>query len=354
MLDNTSIMNRLFLSFFVLSFLPLSLQAQSSAEYLHRIHDHPQVFEAYWNPMRPMMAAIGATGHSGPAPILRKGEFRLAIEGGVVFSIASSDQFLLEESDAYQISSGPSQLPTILGGNSDTRLRSVGTYLADGETYTFREYTAPAGLDRSQLGYSAVNASAGVGTGLEFQGRLLIPIEGGSMPFAGFGLGVKAGMSELLPALAPIPVDISLQVFYNQVSGRWEIPYETHPDAPASSPINQLPPRAELTTHQALVQLILSKKVGRVTPFITAGLSRNESILEATGDYPLTGVLIDDQTGDQTFLNVNVRNPYYGLDSRFLGHADVGVSLDLGRIDIQLVAQFGQRTSVSSSVGLRL
>lgn len=353
MLYNTSTMKRLFLGFYLLPFLLSGLQAQSSAEYLHRGSgtDEYSLFSAYWNPMREVMSSTGASGISGPADILDKGKFRINLEGGLTFSPQAATTMSLDGADNFILLAGDQDVPTILGGESTTMIQAVSLDPVSDDFLPVRDFTAPEGLGQRQFSFSRLEVSAGVGAGLEFQGRLFLPLESADMPFSGFGLGVKAGISELVPGLSTLPLDLSFQVSYNQIRGGWDLPYEPHPLAPSSS-INQLPPVAELTTHQALAQLMISRKIGPVRPFVAVGLSRNESIVAATGDFPFTGIAVDEQTGAVSYRNLNVRNPFYDLSGSFLGHLDVGVSVEAGPIELQLIYQLSQRQSVMMSVGV--
>ncbi len=328
--------------------------SQSSAIYLQSPKDDIVLFDGYWAPMRSAMAVSPVTGLSGSGKILNKGKIRLDASWINVQAPPSATTQPMSDGLIYQQIGGDSDVPTILGGESDAMLRIEAFNPVADRLETMREFEAPAGINSTFLSHTRLSAAIGVGYGLEFQGRIITPVDLGEWSARGFGAGVKFEVGKMIPAAASLPLDLAMQVSYNQFRTNWEMPYEVLPGTVATLPPNPLPQTSRMVTHQALAQLLMSKKLGPVMPFLSVGLSRSESILSVEGDYAFNALLVNEQSGDWILTATSVRNPYYELIGTFRGHLEVGIEAEISLARVRIAYQAGAWKGIPAGVGVAL
>lgn len=328
--------------------------SQSSAIYLQSPKDDIALFDGYWAPMRTAMAVSAATGISGSGKILAQGEFRIDASWINVQAPPSATTQPMSDGLIYQQIGGDSDVPTILGGESDAMLRIEAFNPVADRLETMREFEAPAGINSTALSHTRLSAAVGVGYGLEFQGRIITPVDIGKWSSRGFGAGVKFEVGKMIPSASSIPFELAIQLSYNQFRTNWEMPYEVVPGTVATLPPNPLPQTSRMVTHQALAQLLMSKKLGPVMPFLSVGLSRSESILSVEGDYAFNALLVNEQSGDWILTATSVRNPYYELIGTFRGHLEVGLEAEISLARVRITYQVGAWQGISAGVGVAL
>lgn len=328
--------------------------SQSSAIYLQSPKDDIALFDGYWAPMRTAMAISAATGLSGSGKILDKGKFRLDASWINVQAPQSATTQPMSNGLVYQQPGGNADVPTILGGESEAIVRIEAFNPVADRLETMREFEAPAGINTNSLSHTRLSAAVGVGYGLEFQGRIITPMDMGEWSARGFGAGVKFEVGKMIPAAASLPLDVAIQVSYNQFRTNWELPYDVAPGTVATLPPNPLPQTSRMVTHQALAQMLISKKIGPIMPFLSAGLSRSESILAVEGDYAFNALLVNEQSGDWILTATSIRNPYYDLIGSFRGHLELGLEAEISLARVRIAYQVGAWQGISAGVGVAL
>lgn len=328
--------------------------SQSSAIYLLSPKDDIALFDGYWAPMRTAMSMSAATGLSGSGKILDKGKIRVDASWINLQAPKSLMTQPMSDGKIYQQAGSDFDVPTILGGESGPVLK-IDAYNPVTDTFeTLREFLAPSGINTTSLSQARLSFAVGVGYGLEFQGRLIVPVDIGDWSARGFGAGVKFEVGKIFSAAESLPVDIAIQLSYNQLRTNWELPLELIPGTIATLPPNPLPQTSRMVAHQALGQVLFSKKLGPVMPFLSVGLSRNESILAVEGDYAFNNILIDEQSGDWILTATSIRNPYYNLIGSFRGHLEVGLEAEISLARVRIAYQVGAWQGISAGVGVAL
>lgn len=328
--------------------------SQSSAIYLVSPKDDITLFDGYWAPMRTAMSISAAAGLSGSGKILDKGKFRIDASWINLQAPSSAITQPMSDGRIYQQVGGNADVPTILGGEVGPVLK-IDAYNPVSDTFeTLREFFAPSGINSTSLSQARLSAAVGVGYGLEFQGRVIAPVDIGNWSARGFGAGVKFEVGRMIPAAASLPVDMAIQLSYNQLRTNWDLPLELLPGTTGTPPLTDLPQTNRMVTHQAIAQVLVSKKLGPIMPFLSAGLSRNESILTVEGDFPFNNILVDEQTGDWVLISTTKRNPYYNLEGAFRGHLEVGLEADISVARVRIAYQVGAWQGISAGVGVAL
>lgn len=338
------------LSFWVVS----QSSAQSSALYLHSPQDDITLFDGYWAPMRKGMINSAAMGLGSSGKILEKGKVKFSASVITVKAPQSATFQPMSDGVVYKQIGGTATVPTILGGEVGPLMKiDVYNPITD-SLEPLREFYAPSGINSTSLSQARVSFAVGVGHGLEFQGRVIAPIDLGPWSPRGGGVGVKFEVGKIIPATISLPVDLAIQVGYNQLRTHWDLPLALIPGTTSFPLLNSLPPTNQMVTHQALAQVLVSKKIGPITPFLSAGMSRNESIVSVVGDFPSYNILLDEQTGEMEFVANNTRSPYYKLEGSFRGHLEAGLEAEISVLRLRLSCQVGEWLGISAGIGVAL
>ena len=210
-----------------------------------------------------------------------------------------------------QFVSGASDLPSLVGGDAATQLRvPAGTTITGaGRTVTYatdKTFSAPDGLIDAN-DFPAVGAplpAIQLGIGLIKNTDLKIRyasdfgiLDEGSMQLIGFG--VLHDLKQWIPGFKLIPIDVS--GFFGYTSLKIEYPFDiSNPDFSVPNGL------AELRANSATVQIVASKKIAILTPYVGLGYNIASSSMKVNGDF----------TYREGVHNVTITNP---VDLNFSG-----------------------------------
>lgn len=200
-------------------------------------------------------------------------------------------QFNSSDFQNLEFVSGDSDLPSLVGGDAATRLRvPAGTTINGvGGTVTYsadKEFDAPNGLlDANDIpvGVGAPVPAVQLGIGLIKNTDLKIRyasdfglLDEGSIQLIGFG--VLHDLKQWIPGFKLIPIDVS--GFFGYTSLKIEYPFDI--SEPDFSVPNGL---AELKASSTTVQIVASKKIAILTPYVGLGYNIASSSIKVNGDF---------------------------------------------------------------------
>lgn len=151
----------------------------------------------------------------------------------------------------------------------------------------------------------------GVGLPLDFDiiGRYLPPLPIGDLgTFSTWGFGVKHEFKRWIPFLKSVPINISGLFAYNTMNMEVELDYKGFfepniddyihsSDWEKNFPTNQ---QFVMDVNSTTVQLLISKKLLFITPYVGLGITSGSFKLGFDGDYVIPGIDIDATTLSQS------------------------------------------------------
>ena len=179
---------------------------------------------------------------------------------------------------------GPTTLPTLMGGLSTTNLE----YGPDAQTI-IDDYDTPDGIAEDINSYSLIKdavpmpiiqAGIGIIKGTEIKIRWLpnFNIGDGGFTFKYFGLGGLHSISQWLPVFKDIPVDISAFVGGTNISAAYDIP---------SGNISGEGQRASGEVNTFTYQLLASAHVSVLTGYVGLGYDNYNTTFKMLGEYQI-------------------------------------------------------------------
>ena len=255
--------------------------------------------------MSPILKGVGYGFNSGWYNTAKPHEtlgfdFSLAFNATYIPVADQSFEFDPTEYNITRIKSGQSTLPTIMGNNSSTTLEN---YISDpnlpppGEI-SLGTFNAPNGIaDNIQsvvkkVFFPTPIIQAGIGAikGSEIKIRWMPSINTKSFSFKYFGVGGLHSISQWIPVLKNLPVDISAFVGYTKIDAEYPIP------AGGIVGENQL---SSFGINTLTYQIIASAHVSVITGYVGLGMDNFKTTFKMLGTYdtypnePLVPILVD-------------------------------------------------------------
>jgi hypothetical protein len=183
-------------------------------------------------------------------------------------------------------------LPTLMGGNTDSRLENyidnqeIDPNAPPGETVV-GEYPAPNGIadDISAFTFGqiavpspVVQVGVGLFAGTELKVRWLPTINNDDFNFKYFGIGGMHSISQWIPGLKDLPIDISAFVGYTKIDAQYNIP---------SGNIAGEGQKAQFTVNTFTYQALASVKLSVLTVYAGLGMDNFNTNFRMLGTYEL-------------------------------------------------------------------
>lgn len=200
--------------------------------------------------------------------------------------------------------SGDDQIPTLVGGESNTMLRlKADAEITDPQTGFSIVYTAVSdpfdaapGIDVDAIPFAgiptpAVHLGLGLMKNTDLKVRYVPSISNDDFEFDMFGIGVMHDIKQWIPGLKLVPIDIA--AFAGTTSMRVNIPYEFTGDGVGDDFGTVGPASTEFKVSSTTIQVLASKKLAIFTPYVSIGYNIVSANLDVKGTYRYTNSDLD-------------------------------------------------------------
>ena len=261
--------------------------------------------------------------------------FDITIGGGAVIIPKEDRTFRVDEFTALTPSSTASA-PTF-GGSGN----GVGLDLkADGKPVT--SFKTPHGVS-SIIPTASVQVTVGLPFINDVTVRFMPKISVGGFEASMWGLGIKHDIKKYIPVVSLLPFDASVMVNYTKMNLNYEFPPSTiTPDmligagspfvlaAPASA-IDYTKQGMNIDASAMSANLLISKKLLFLTPYLGLGITRTNFDLTMTGNYPLlAGPSGTVNSSGKPIMNIdNLPSPKLVSTSLYVPSATVGLRVKI-------------------------
>lgn len=259
------------------------------------------------NYLDPFGKGFGAgmnTGWFTSAGTHKKLGFDLSLNVGVAVVPSSGLTFDVDNIGFTELerTGGSAVTPTINGADqTDTELGIYFTNPVTNQEELLTEFQMPAGVGFEYVPSPMVQASIGLIKSTDLSIRFIPETSLGDDlgNVALFGLGFKHGLNQWIPGGKLLPVDISLQAGFTQLT--LTTPFDVNPetgadiknDFPASTWDNQ---SLDFEANSFTINAIVGKTLPFVSAYVGLGYETSETLIATPGAYPITSVN-DDYNG---------------------------------------------------------
>lgn len=321
------------------------VQAQGDAATLLRggVSDANLMMNAY---MGPMMKSFGAG--------LNGGWFQTAKPhgiGGFDITFSANLAFAPDADKVYDVatlglnklrlqSGQPSSAPTVFGDGKGPVVELVEKSPFTNNDTPLTTFELPPGAGITFVPVPTIQFQVGVGFGTELGLRYLPTINAGDFSIGIFGFAVKHDFKQWIPGIKEMPFDLSAMFGYTSLNaefgfGKNGLQPDTSSDVYKPSDLPAFDNQKIVFGGSAwTINVLVSKKLGPLTPYLGLGYQHSNVSLALKGDYPITGP-------NDPAKATNPTDPSFGKPARVISITDP--------IDIS-----GKNSGVRATVGVRL
>lgn len=245
--------------------------------------------------------------------------------------------------------------PTIAGDNNSGPLLEIYDDPDSQNRTKLGEFTMPQGTGFSFVPAPVVQASLGLVKGTEATLRFFPETEIGDMgQFGVLGGSLKHDITQWLTAGNLLPVDISIQAGFNQISVNGALNLQPegvrNPNDPSltSNPNPNFDKQlVETTTNTFVMNALVGKSIPFISVYGGVGYQTASLNLDISGDYP-----VNTSIAGQSFYNVVTDPVSFSLDSESAMHLLGGFRLKLGILAIYGEATLANYFTANAGVGI--
>lgn len=214
-----------------------------------------------------------------------------------VASIPSSDKtWIFRNADFTNLltndPSGQVELPTMMGSTTNEELNFAPNVSIGDQNFTAPLGTIPAaqGLDIPLQGVPVPMLQIGVGLvkNTDLKIRFLPSYQSEELEFSLFGIGVLHDIKQWIPGLKQVPIAISGFIGHTRMNTKYIISDATLGDP--NFTLDVTGGSADFQASSTVIQILASKKLAILTPYIGIGFNATSSSFDVKGafDYTLT------------------------------------------------------------------
>lgn len=298
---------------------------------------------------------------------------------GVNASMApSSDQMFSLAGLTNLVPSDPSitQAPTFAGTGNGVRLNLMQPrYLSDGTTANplydggrgiITSFNTPSGV--SQFVPSAnVQLTLGLPLHNDLMVRFVPTVKSNGAEMSLWGVGVKNNFKKLIPGFKLLPFSASIMVAYNQLDASYAFPVSAQvtPEDLISGDLEYIPdPRSggyttqgmKLSASSLTANIIVSKDLLFVTPYLGFGITQTNFDLTMAGNYPTLGDPVNTGNNNYKMQIKDITDPITISSSQVMPGATVGLRFKILFVfsaHAQYTIQKYPTASVGFGIGIR-
>lgn len=340
------------IAFLICSFVS-TIKAQDDISNIFKagVVDLNQVANGYLKPAGNCFSAGLATNWYNTATVHKLFGFDLTIGVGVIAAPQTERMFDLSGlSNLKPTISGTNQAPTLVGTGNGVELNLMQPhFMADGTTVNplwnngtgkITSFVTPAGLSQY-----VPTASVQFTIGLPFINDVSIryspTVQSSGFEASMLGIGIKHNLKQWMPIVKNLPIDVAVLLAYNKLNLKYTLPTVDQitpgklvsgglgfiPDATSSDYSTQ---GVNIVTKAMIANLIISKKLAFVTPYLGFGITKTNFDLTLNGNFPtLDGIVIPNGTATPKMQIKNISNPFQVSSTEVMPNATIGLRLKL-------------------------
>ncbi len=310
-MTNFTTHSRKFLTATALSLCLSQAQAQGESAALLRAgtEDANKLFNAY---LSPALTAFGVGMNGGwfnTAKPHGLGGFDITISANAPFAPSNFQSFDvnalgLKNTVVIPSPSGSSGVsPTIFGDATPGSQVAISApnpaygYPGQPQTINIDTFELPQGMGVNFVPVPTTQLAVGVGFGTEVAVRFVPDLNFGGFGIGLFGFAVKHDIKQWIPVVKEMPFDMSAMFGYTSMktgisfTGESQLTPESGSDIYDPNPNkNYTGQKAEFNSKSWTANLLISKKLGPLTPYLGLGYQNSTTDLNLSGDYPITFV----------------------------------------------------------------
>ena len=289
------------------------------------IDDGKSLIETYVSPLGYSLGSALNNGWYNTAKPHKLGGFDITITANIVMVPTNAKTFNISKSNEGTFTGG--ETPTILGNEDGS---SVTYHLPDGARV---DLEMPKGHNIPIVPLPMLQAGVGLIKGTEIDIRYMPELKIGSVGEVGlFGIGLKHDILQWLPIVDKIPLDLSIQAGYTNLSTEIVL----------SDPI-YIKATSNLDISATTINLILSKKLLMFTPYFGLGYNSIKTTFNIDGDYGIAGVEIP--LNELTKIEFESNNEF---------RANIGFQFNITVIALQANYTFSKYPTATLGLGVSL
>ena len=307
---------------FLISLISTHLYSQIPVE------DAKVLIESYISPLGNSLGAGLNNGWYNTAKPHKLGGVDITITTNMILINEEVKSFNIDDIQEGNMFSG-GQTPSILGSGS-------------GQSFSFNgnTYTMPKGLNIPIIPLPILQAGVGLFKGTELDIRYIPKIPLGKTGDVGLvGIGVKHNLLQWLPIIEKIPVDLSIQAGHSKISSEIEL-------IDASGVIHSS--LANLDISATTINLLLSKKVLMLTPYIGIGYNYTTTTFNVDDKYKIA-----EDNGEWLYIPVDALEEFVFQNNNDF-RTNIGFRFNIAILALQLDYTISNYPVATIGAGLSL
>lgn len=350
----------------------LNAQADISDIFKAGIADFNKVAEGYLTPAGNSFASgLGSNWYNTAKTHKVLGfDLRIGVDGVQV--PASDRMFSLSGlTNLKPANANITQAPTFAGSGDGVQLNLMQPrFLSDGHTANpmydngagvITSFTTPSGVSR-YVPTASVQLTLGLPLGNDVMVRFIPAVGMKGVEVSQWGIGIKHNIKQWIPVVKLLPFDASVLVAYTRFNINYAFPVRTQitPDKLVGEGVEYIAdPETNINTYktQGIVMnadaltanVIVSKKLAFLTPYIGLGITKTNFDLTMAGNYPTLGDPVLSE-GTYKIQIDNMTDPIDISSSQIMPGATIGLRAKILFV-LSVNAQYTMQKYPTASVG---
>ena len=347
----------------------LTAQEDISNIFKAGVVDMNKVAEGYLNPAGKSFAVGLGSNWYNTAAVHKTWGFDLTFGVGAVQAPAADQSFSLTGlTNLKPAVAGTTQAPSFTGSGDGVLLNLMQPQTVNGKANplypgVITSFTTPSGVSK-YVPTASIQFTIGLPIINDLSIRLVPTVKVKGFEASIWGIGIKHNIKQWIPVVKDLPFDAALLLAYSKFDMKYAFPAESRitPDNLVSGGSAQYiaDPNSNDYTTQGMkvsaasktVNLIFSKKISVLTPFIGFGVTQSDFTLNMVGNYPTLGEPVLSGTTYKMQIK-NITNPInLTPPSETMTNATLGLRVKLAIITIHAQYAFQKYPVASAGFGI--
>jgi len=349
------------------------LDAQNDISNLFKagVVDLNKVAEGYLKPAGNSFSAGLGTNWYNTAAVHKAWGFDLTFGVGAVQAPTSDQTFsLLGLTNLVPTVTGTKSAPTFMGKGDGVELNLYQPqYLSNGNANPLYgqkivSFTTPSGVSK-YVPTASIQLTLGIPFINDVSLRLVPKVTVKGFDASMWGIGIKHNFKQWIPVVKDLPFDAAIVLAYSKFNMNYAFPASAQitpdklvsggsasyiPDPTSSDYTNQA---MKVSANAKTANLVFSKKLLFITPYIGFGITSTNFDLTMAGNYPTLGDPV--QSGNTYKMQIkNMVNPVTISSTESMTNATLGLRLKLAVVTIHAQYAFQKYPVASAGFGISI
>jgi hypothetical protein len=313
--------------------------------------DLNQVANGYLKPAGNCFSAGLAANWYNTAAVHKLFGFDLTIGVGVIAAPQAERMFDLSGlTNLKPTIPGTTQAPTLAGTGDGVELNLMQPhFMSDGTTVNplwnngtgkITSFVTPAGLSQ-YVPTASIQFTVGLPLINDVSVRYSPTVQSSGFEVSMVGIGIKHNLKQWLPIVKNLPIDVAVLLAYNKFNLKYTLPTEDQitPDKLVSGGLDFIPDAtssdystqgANVVAKAMIANLIISKKLAFITPYLGFGVTKTNFDLTMNGNFPtLDGIALPFGATTPKMQIKNISNPFQVSSTEVMPNATIGLRLKI-------------------------